>query len=131
MMTILLIIMVMLCRCSRMQKPLPFPTGMAAIAGIFYTQLKPGNRLSSSDGHCTTRSFAEKCLAPIGVSISKRATVNYETADLNGFQLVWVETPSNPGLEPPDSRSVVAKAKKVGVPVAVGNSDTLLGHIAS
>jgi cystathionine gamma-lyase len=100
-----------------------FPSGMAAIASIFYVQLKAGDRLLlPSDGYYTTRSLAEKYLAPLGVSISTRATTDYETGEFNGFRLVWVETPSNPGLDLCDIRSVAAKARNAGALVVVDNT---------
>jgi cystathionine gamma-lyase len=105
-----------------------FPSGMAAIAGIFYTQLKSGHRLLlPSDGYYTTRALAEKYLAPLGVGISTRATTDYDTVDFNGFQLVWVETPSNPGLDVCDIRSVAGKARNAGALVVVDN--TTLGPL--
>ena len=102
---------------------LVFASGMAAIAAIFYTVLKAGDGvLLPSDGYYTTRSLAEKYLAPMGVSVSTRATIDYESGDFNGFRLVWVETPSNPGLDICDLHSVVTKAKNAGALVVVDNT---------
>lgn len=100
-----------------------FPSGMAATAAIFYTALTAGDRvLLPSDGYYTTRSLAEKYLAPMGVSISTCATTDYEATDFNGFRLVWIESPSNPGLDLCDIHGVAAKAKRVGASVVVDNT---------
>jgi cystathionine gamma-lyase len=100
-----------------------FASGMAAIAATLYTTLKAGDRvLLPSDGYYTTRSLAEKYLAPMGVSVSTRATADYESDEFSGFRLVWVETPSNPGLDICDIHSVATKAKQAGALVVVDNT---------
>jgi cystathionine gamma-lyase len=100
-----------------------FASGMAAIAATLYTTLKAGDRvLLPSDGYYTTRSLAEKYLAPMGVSVTTRATADYESGEFSGFQLVWVETPSNPGLDICDIRNVTTKAKQAGALVVVDNT---------
>lgn len=98
-------------------------SGMAAIAAVFYTQLKTGDRvLLPSDGYYTTRVLAEKHLAPLGVSVVTRATTEYDTTDFCGFRLVWVESPSNPGLDLCDIRDAAMKAKQAGALAVVDNT---------
>lgn len=100
-----------------------FPSGMAAIAAVFYTQLKAGDRLLlPSDGYYVTRSLAEKYLAPMSVSIVTCPTADYNTANFDNFRLVWVESPSNPGLDVCDIRSVAEKAKHAGALVVADNT---------
>ena len=138
-----------------------FPSGMAAIASIFYALLRSGDRiLLPSDGYYTTRALAEKFLVPMGVVADTCSTVEYATKDLNGYKLVWVETPSNPGLDLCDLRCVAARARSAGAIVVAdnttpsafgqrpfdlgadmlissdtksvsGHSDNLLGHVSS
>lgn len=100
-----------------------FPSGMAAIASIYYSQLKSGDRiLLPSDGYYTTRALADSYLAPMGVSVETCPTVEYQKAELSGFHLVWLETPSNPALEVCDIRKITARAKACGALVVVDNS---------
>ena len=100
-----------------------FPSGMAAIAALFYTTLKAGDRvLLPSDGYYTTRSLAEKYLAPMGVSIGTRATADFQSGSFNGFRLVWIESPSNPGLDICDIQAVATEAKKAGALVVADNT---------
>jgi len=138
-----------------------FPSGMAAIAAIFYTQLKPGDRvLLPSDGYYTTRALAENYLRPLGVSVFTCPAAEYDAKDFTGFRLVWIESPSNPGLDLCNIRNVSERAKQVGALVVAdnttatplgqrpldlgahvvissdtkalnGHTDVLLGHVAS
>ncbi len=138
-----------------------FPSGMAAIASIFYSQLKCGDRvLLPSDAYYTTRALAEKFLSPMGIVIETCATTEFDTRSFDGFRLVLAETPSNPGLDVCDLESVIGRAKKSGALIVVdnttmtplgqrpldlgadavvssdskainGHSDTCFGHVAS
>ena len=138
-----------------------FPSGMAAIAAVLMSQLRPGDRvLLPSDGYYTTRVLVEKYLAPMGVVAEQCATAGCAGRDLAGYRLVFVETPSNPGLDICDLRRVAAGAEAAGALLVVdnttmtplgqrpldlgadivvaadtkalnGHSDALLGHVAS
>jgi cystathionine gamma-lyase len=100
-----------------------FPSGMAAIASIFYSQVKSGVRmLLPSDGYYTTRYLATGYLAPAGVTVEMCPTVEYVKKELSGFRLVWLETPSNPGMDVCDIRNLSAKAKECGALVVADNS---------
>ncbi|MCO5217732.1 MAG: cystathionine gamma-lyase [Thermomicrobiales bacterium] len=99
------------------------PSGMAAIASVMMTQLHGGDRLLlPNDGYYTTRILAEKYLVPNGVEVSLCATRDYATVDLTGFSLVWIETPSNPGLDICDLREVSARAHAAGALVVADNT---------
>jgi cystathionine gamma-lyase len=100
-----------------------FPSGMAAVSAVLYSQLKSGDRvLLPADGYYTTRAVAEKYLAPSGVQVSTCATAEMEFADLSGCRLVWIETPSNPGLDLADIRAVAARAHAAGATIVVDNT---------
>jgi cystathionine gamma-lyase len=134
---------------------------MAAIAAVFYALLKPGDRvLLPADGYYTTRISAEKFLAPMGVQIDTCATAALASHPFDGYRLVLVETPSNPGLDLADIRAAAARARAAGAtliadnttmtplgqqPLALGadvvvcsdtkalngHSDVLFGHVAA
>src|SRR5262245_48579376 len=100
-----------------------FPSGMATAAAIFYTQLKSGDKvLLPSDGYYVTRALAEKYLAGFGVSVETVATAPLEQANLAGYRLVWIETPSNPALDLADIERVATRAHAAGALVVVDNT---------
>ena len=100
-----------------------FPSGMAAIAAVLYSIVKPGDRiLLPSDGYYTVRLFADTYLASLGVTVDRAPTGTVETAALDGYRLVWIETPSNPGLDMADIAAVTARAKAAGALVVVDNT---------
>jgi cystathionine gamma-lyase len=100
-----------------------FPSGMAAIASVLYGFLKSGDRiLLPSDGYYTVRVFSEKYLLPMGIGVDSCATVEVAARSLEGYKLVWIETPSNPGLDLADIAAVARNAKAAGVIVAVDNT---------
>ena len=83
-----------------------FPSGMAAIAAVLYSIVKPGDRiLLPSDGYYTVRVFADTYLVPLGVTVDRAPTGTVETVALDGYRLVWIETPSNPGLDMTELRA--------------------------
>lgn len=100
-----------------------FPSGMAAVAAVLCSKLKPGDRvLLPSDAYYTARALVETYLAPAGISMVTCPSADYDEQDLTGFRLVWIETPSNPGLEICDIRKAVAKARQAGATVIVDNT---------
>lgn len=100
-----------------------FPSGMAAIASVFTAHLHPGDRLLlPADGYWTTRAYAEKYLAPIGVEIEHCPTSLYGERDLSGFAMIFIETPSNPGLDIGDIADIAARAKATGALVVADNT---------
>ncbi|HTT09517.1 MAG TPA: cystathionine gamma-lyase [Burkholderiaceae bacterium] len=100
-----------------------FPSGMATVAAIYYTQLKAGDRvLLPSDGYYVTRALADRFLAGFGVGVDTVATAALERAELAGYRLVWIETPSNPGLDLADIERVAARAHAAGALVVVDNT---------
>ncbi len=138
-----------------------FPSGMAATSAVFFSLLKSGDRiLLPSDGYYTTRLLAERFLKPLGVAFDLRPTGSYLDGGFDGYRLVFVETPANPGLDLCDIAAVSAAAHAAGAIVVAdnttmtpygqrpldlgadivvsadtkapnGHSDTLFGHVAS
>jgi len=99
------------------------PSGMAAIAAVFYATLKQGDRaLLPSDGYYTTRALADRFLVPLGVRFDTCATADVERAPFDGYRLVWLETPSNPGLDVADIAAVARRAHAAGALLVVDNT---------
>jgi cystathionine gamma-lyase len=105
-----------------------FASGMAAVSATVL-RLRPGERLVATvDGYPGIRQLAQQQLQPAGVRVR---FVETDTAALveavAGATLVWVETPSNPGLRSCDVRAVAEAAHAAGALLAVDN--TLAGPL--
>lgn len=100
-----------------------FPSGMAAIAAALFATLKAGDRLViPADGYYVTRVLSEGFLAPLGVQVVQLPTADYATADFTGVAVVYLETPSNPGLDVVDIAAVAARARAAGAVVIADNT---------
>ncbi|WP_282093403.1 cystathionine gamma-lyase [Epibacterium ulvae] len=138
-----------------------FPSGMAAIAAALFATLKTGDRLLiPSDGYYVTRRLSDRFLSRLGVEIVERPTARFSEGGFEGFAVVYLETPSNPGLDMVDLATVAADVRAaggitiadnttmtplgqrpldLGIDIVVasdtkamgGHSDLLMGHVAS
>lgn len=138
-----------------------FPSGMGAISAALFAGLAAGKRvIIPADGYYVTRLLADQVLAAYGVDVVQVATRDIATADMTGAAVVYIETPSNPGLDVCDIAAVSARAHAAGAIVMVdnttmtpllqrpldlgadvvvaadtkapaGHSDVLFGHVAS
>ena len=100
-----------------------FPSGMAAISAALFATLKAGDRLViPADGYYVTRILSQGFLAPLGVTVIELPTRDYATADFTGVAVVYLETPSNPGLDVVDIAAVAARAKAAGAKVIADNT---------
>jgi cystathionine gamma-lyase len=138
-----------------------FPSGMAAITAVMFSQLKAGDRvLLPADGYHTTRTLADRYLTKLGIAVETRPVGNFLAGGLTGYRLVFIETPSNPLLDLCDIAAITETAHAAGALVVAdnttmtpfgqrpldlgvdllvaadtkvpnGHSDTLFGHVAS
>ncbi|NBE08914.1 cystathionine gamma-lyase [Paragemmobacter ruber] len=100
-----------------------FPSGMAAISAALMAAVVPGRRVVlPSDGYYTVRLFAEQFLKGFGVPVDYVPTLAMGQADFTGAGIVYLETPSNPGLEVCDIAAVAARAHAAGAVVIVDNT---------
>lgn len=100
-----------------------FPSGMGAISAALMATLKSGDRvILPADGYYVTRVFARDFLAGLGVQVTEVATLDYATADFSGAAVVYLETPSNPGLDLIDIAEVASRAHAVGAVVIADNT---------
>ncbi len=100
-----------------------FPSGMAAIAAVFHALLRSGDRiLLPTDGYYTTRVIAEKYLAPLGVGVDTYVSRDMAQQSLSGYRLVFIETPTNPGLDLVDIAATAERAHAAGAIVVVDNT---------
>jgi cystathionine gamma-lyase len=128
---------------------------------VFFALLKSGDRiLLPADGYYTTRLLADRFLKPLGIEIDTRPTSSFLDGGFAGYRLVFVESPSNPGLVICDIDAVARAAHEHGAVVVAdnttmtpygqrplelgadvvvaadtkapnGHSDALFGHVAS
>lgn len=100
-----------------------FPSGMAAISAVLLSQLEAGSTiLIPSDGYYATRRLASRVLERFGVTVRECATAAFADADVDGVDLVFVETPSNPGLDVCDLAVVTERAHAAGAIVVADNT---------
>ncbi len=100
-----------------------FPSGMAAISSVFLSLLESGDRvLLPSDGYYTPRVLAERFLKSLGIAFDLRPTTGYIEGGFEGYRMVFVETPSNPGLDVCDIAAVAAAAHAAGAIVVADNT---------
>ena len=78
-----------------------FASGMAATAAVLGSVLRPGDvAVLPADGYYTARLLAEGFFARIGVEVRTAPTADdAQGRCLNGAKLLWLESPSNPGLD--------------------------------
>jgi cystathionine gamma-lyase len=110
---------------------LVFSSGMAAIAAVFGAVLRPGDiAVLPADSYYTTRLIANGYFTQMGVAVRLAPTAgDAQAAHLTGAKLVWLETPTNPGLDVCDLRALTEAAHAAGALVAVDNTTpTALGQ---
>lgn len=103
---------------------LAFASGMAATSAVLLALLHPGDALvAPNDAYPGVRRIATEHLEPRGVEVrlvaSEAAAIR---AALPGATLVWIETPSNPGLELLDIAALAADAQAAGAWLVVDNT---------
>ncbi|KPI07752.1 Cystathionine gamma-lyase [Actinobacteria bacterium OK074] len=102
---------------------LSFASGMAATSAVLFSQLRAGDAVVlPSDGYQALPLAIEQ-LTAFGVEVRTAPTAGDAQLDvLDGARLLWLETPSNPGLDVCDIRRLVAAAHAQGTLVAVDNT---------
>ncbi len=100
-----------------------FPSGMAAITAALVCCLKAGARVMlPADGYYVTRLLGRDLLQVYGVEVVQVPTAAMETADFTGFQVIYIETPSNPGLDTVDIAALARKAHAAGALLIADNT---------
>ena len=100
-----------------------FPSGMAAITAGLIATARAGDRvLVPSDGYYVTLVMLEDILSGHDIAFDAIPTQAFATADLSPYAVVWVETPSNPGLDLCSIRSVAEAAHQAGARLVVDNT---------
>ncbi|MEG3629882.1 cystathionine gamma-lyase [Streptomyces poriticola] len=102
---------------------LVFASGMAAISSVLFSQLRAGDAVVlPSDGY-QVLPLVRTQLEAYGVQVRTAPTRGDAQLEvLDGARLLWIETPSNPGLDVCDVRRLVEAAHARGALVAVDNT---------
>ncbi|ANW19290.1 cystathionine gamma-lyase [Streptomyces clavuligerus] len=100
-----------------------FASGMAAISAVVFSQLRAGDTVVLPvDGYQALPLIAER-LRAFGVEVRTAPTGgDAQLSVLDGARLLWIESPSNPGLDVCDIRRLADAAHTAGALVAVDNT---------
>jgi cystathionine gamma-lyase len=104
-------------------KALVFPSGMAAAMSVLSTVLRPASIVAlPASGYYGVRKLLEKYFAPAGVEVRPISKDSAPDDVLKDATLLWLETPTNPGLEVWNLRVWSDAARQAGALVAVDNT---------
>ncbi len=104
-------------------RALIFGSGMAAVAAVFGAALRPGDAVVlPSNSYFTARLLAEEYFARMGVEVRLAPTGEAQGELLKGARLLWLETPSNPGMDVCDIAALCEQAHAAGCLVACDNT---------
>ncbi|QDY77793.1 cystathionine gamma-lyase [Streptomyces qinzhouensis] len=100
-----------------------FASGMAAVSAVLFSTLRAGDTVVlPSDGYQALPLVRDQ-LEAYGVEVRTAPTGgDAQLSVLEGARLLWIESPSNPGLDVCDIRRMVRVAHEQGVLVAVDNT---------
>ena len=105
-------------------KTLTYSSGMAAVSAVFSTLPVGAKVVASNQGYSGVMTLlgtlaAAKRLNPNFVAI---ADTDEAIAALDGADLLWIESPTNPSLDVADLPTLIKEAKSRGITVAVDNT---------
>lgn len=100
-----------------------FASGMAAISAVLFSQLKAGDAVVLPDDGYQALPLVREQLEAYGIEVRTAPTAgDAQLGVLAGARLLWIESPSNPGLDVCDIRRLVRAAHETGALVAVDNT---------
>ncbi|WP_371603327.1 cystathionine gamma-lyase [Streptomyces sp. NBC_01220] len=100
-----------------------FASGMAAVSAVLLSQVRTGDAVVLPHDGYQALPLVRAQLEAYGVEVRTAPTGgDAQLALLEGARLLWIETPSNPGLDVCDVRRLVEAAHAGGTLVAVDNT---------
>ncbi|MFJ3909849.1 cystathionine gamma-lyase [Streptomyces vinaceus] len=100
-----------------------FASGMAAVSAVLFSQARTGDTVVLPDDGYQALPLVREQLEAYGIHVRTAPTgENAQLAVLDGARLLWIETPSNPGLDVCDIRRLAEAAHGGGTLVAVDNT---------
>ncbi|WP_335932396.1 cystathionine gamma-lyase [Streptomyces sp. PTD5-9] len=98
-------------------------SGMAAISAVLLSRARTGDVVVLPDDGYQALPLVREQLEAYGVEVRTAPTAgDAQLRVLEGASLLWIETPSNPGLDVCDVRRLVGAAHAAGALVAVDNT---------
>ncbi|MDH6625083.1 cystathionine gamma-lyase [Streptomyces sp. LBL] len=102
---------------------LVFASGMAAVSSVLFSQLSAGQTVVLPEDGYQALPLVRGQLEAYGIEVRTAPTAGDGQLDaLEGARLLWIESPSNPGLDVCDIRRLVEAAHARGALVAVDNT---------
>ncbi|MFI9150815.1 cystathionine gamma-lyase [Streptomyces sp. NPDC053367] len=102
---------------------LVFASGMAAVSAVLFSQLRAGDAVVLPGDGYQALPLVRAQLKAYGIEVRTAPTGgDAQLGVLDGARLLWLETPSNPGLDVCDVRRLVEAAHARGAVVAVDNT---------
>ncbi|MBO7935252.1 cystathionine gamma-lyase [Streptomyces antibioticus] len=102
---------------------LAFASGMAAISSVLFSLLRSGDTVVLPGDGYQVFPLVRAQLEAYGIEVRAAPTAGDAQLDaLDGARLLWIESPSNPGLDVCDIRRLVEAAHARGALVAVDNT---------
>jgi cystathionine gamma-lyase len=102
---------------------LVFASGMAAVSSVLFSQLRAGDAVVLPDDGYQALPLVRAQLEAYGIEVRTAPTGGDAQLEvLDGARLLWIESPSNPGLDVCDIRRLVDAAHARGAQVAVDNT---------
>ncbi|MCY0935041.1 cystathionine gamma-lyase [Streptomyces sp. H34-S4] len=100
-----------------------FASGMAAVSAVLLSQARAGDTVVLPDDGYQVLPLVREQLEAYGIHVRTAPTgEDAQLAVLDGARMLWLETPSNPGLDVCDVRRLVDAARAGGTLVAVDNT---------
>ncbi|UQX02036.1 cystathionine gamma-lyase [Streptomyces sp. RerS4] len=100
-----------------------FASGMAAVSAVLLSQARTGDTVVLPDDGYQALPLVREQLEAYGIHVRTAPTgEDAQLEVLDGARLLWIETPSNPGLDVCDVRRLVEAAHAGGTLVAVDNT---------
>ncbi|MFD7338558.1 cystathionine gamma-lyase [Streptomyces violascens] len=100
-----------------------FASGMAAVSAVLLSQARSGDTVVLPDDGYQALPLVREQLEAYGIEVRTAPTAaDAQRAHLDGAKLLWIETPSNPGLDVCDVRRLARAAHDAGALVAVDNT---------
>ncbi|GGY50678.1 cystathionine gamma-lyase [Streptomyces xanthochromogenes] len=100
-----------------------FASGMAAISAVLLSHARSGDTVVLPDDGYQALPLIREQLEAYGIEVRTAPTAgDAQIAHLDGAKLLWIETPSNPGLDVCDVARLARSAHDAGALVAVDNT---------
>ncbi|MFE9553740.1 cystathionine gamma-lyase [Streptomyces sp. NPDC006703] len=100
-----------------------FASGMAAVSAVLLSQARSGDTVVLPDDGYQALPLVREQLEAYGIEVRTAPTAgDAQLGVLDGAKLLWIETPSNPGLDVCDVRRLARAAHQAGALVAVDNT---------